>query len=138
MVRDQEEAGPLTFRHLHTALKLNSLRWFRRFRRKCGGLSPKTGTIATLHHSPQAVAPSSISPRRSWRSTFQRLRNGETLKNRGNAMLKAGEGCPTPLFRGAEGRGRRESIKRRFEGPNGIEARFRLLLEGFVRGRVRV
>jgi len=53
-------------------------------------------------------------------------------------MLKAGEWCPTPLFQGAEGRGHRESLKRRFEGPNGIEACFRLLLEGFVGGRVRV
>ena len=96
--------------------------------------SPKAGTIASTNHSP----PSSISPRRSWQSTFQRLRNGETLKNRGNAMLKAGEGCPTPFFQGAGGRIHRESIELRFEGPNEIEARFRLLLEGPVGGRVRV
>ena len=100
--------------------------------------SPKAGTIATCCRSPHSVVASSISPRRSWQSTFQRLRNGETPKNRGNTMLKAGEGCPTPFFQGAEGRGHRESTKLRFEGPNGIEARFRLLLEGFVGGRVRV
>jgi len=47
-------------------------------------------------------------------------------------MLKAGEGCPTPLFQGAEGRGHKESTKLRFERPNEIEARFRLLFEVFA------
>lgn len=53
-------------------------------------------------------------------------------------MLKAGERCPTPLFQGAEGKGRGESTKLRFERPNEIEAHFRLLFEGFVGGEVRV
>lgn len=100
--------------------------------------SPKTGTIATWCHSPRSVAASSISPRRLWQSTFHRLWNRENPKNRENTMLKAGEGCPTPLFQGAEGRGHEESTKLRFGGPTGIEARFRLLFEVFVGGEVRV
>lgn len=100
--------------------------------------SPKAATTATWYRSPHPAVASSISPRRSWQSTFQRLRNGETPKNHGNAMLKAGEGLPKPLFWGSEGRIRGESTELRFEGPNEIEARFRLLFEGFVGGRVRV
>lgn len=51
--------------------------------------------------------------------------------------MKAGEGCPTPLFQGAEAREREESTKHRFERPNEIEARFRLLFEGLVAEEVR-
>lgn len=88
---------------------------------------PGTGTVATLHHSLLSLAAFSASPRPLWQLTFQSLRNRESPKILRNLMLRAGEGGPSPLFRGIEEKERVVSVKRRFGRPNEIELRFRLL-----------
>jgi len=53
-------------------------------------------------------------------------------------MLKAGEGCLTPIFQDAEMIERGVLVKLSFVLLNEIEAHFKLLFEGLVRGGVRV